>query len=133
MLVPLLKKLKINQRKELARINIIQNPETLVFCTPLGTHLDPSNTLAELKKVYASLGISKEKVFHDLRHTYATRQFESGVEPLVVSKLLGHSDVNTTLRTYIHILQSLLDAAADTTDAFYTRLQANHSSSRITN
>lgn len=132
-LIPLLKELKINQRKELARINIIQNPETLVFCTPLGTHLDPSNTLAELKKVYASLGISKGKVFHDLRHTYATRQFESGVEPLVVSKLLGHSDVNTTLRTYIHILQSLLDATADTTDAFYARLQAKHSSSLVTN
>lgn len=122
-LIPLLKDHKMRQRKELARIDIIQNPETLVFCTPLGTHLDPSNTLAELKKIYVSLGISKQKVFHDLRHTYATRQFEAGVEPLVVSKLLGHSDLNTTIRTYIHVLQNLQDATADTTDAFYAQMQ----------
>lgn len=132
-LIPLLKNHKAIQRKELAKLGIIQNPETLVFCTPLGTHLDPSNTLAELKKVYASLGISKEKVFHDLRHTYATRQFEAGMEPLVVSKLLGHSDVNTTLRTYIHVLQNLQDATADTTDAFYAQLEAKSSADFTSN
>lgn len=132
-LIPLLKNHKARQRKELARIDIIQNPETVVFCTPLGTHLDPSNTLAELKKIYVSLGISKEKVFHDLRHTYATRQFESGMEPLVVSKLLGHSDLNTTLRTYIHVLQNLQDATADTTDAFYAQLQAKNDSDFTSN
>jgi len=125
-LIPLLKNHQAQQRKELARVDIIQNPETLVFCTPLGTHLDPSNTLAELKKIYVLLGISNERVFHDLRHTYATRQFEAGMEPLVVSKLLGHSDINTTLRTYIHVLQDLQDATADTTDAFYSQLEATY-------
>lgn len=132
-LIPLLKNHKAIQRKELAKLDIIQNPETLVFCTPLGTHLDPSNTLAELKKVFASLGISKEKVFHDLRHTYATRQFEAGMEPLVVSKLLGHSDVNTTLRTYIHVLQNIQDATADTTDAFYAQMQDKSDASFTSN
>ena len=48
------------------------------------------------------------------------------MEPLVVSKLLGHSDINTTLRTYIHVLQDLQDATADTNDAFYSQLEATN-------
>lgn len=110
------------QKKELAKLGIIQTPQTLVFCTPLGTHLDSSNVLTALKKVYVSLGISSEKTFHDLRHTYATRQFEAGAEPLVISKLLGHSDLSVTLKTYIHILNSLKDATADKTDSFYASI-----------
>lgn len=41
---------------------------------------------------------------HDLRHTFATRCIESGISVLTLSKWLGHSNVNTTLNIYAHIL-----------------------------
>lgn len=36
--------------------------------------------------------------FHDLRHTFATRLIENGVPAEIVSKLLGHNNLNTTTR-----------------------------------
>lgn len=40
--------------------------------------------------------------FHSLRHAFATRCIESGADCKVVSELLGHSTVNTTLNMYVH-------------------------------
>lgn len=40
---------------------------------------------------------------HMLRHTYATRCIESGMTAVVLSKLLGHTDVDTTLNTYTSV------------------------------
>lgn len=37
---------------------------------------------------------------HQLRHTFATRCIEAGVPPVVLSKILGHKDIETTLNVY---------------------------------
>lgn len=45
---------------------------------------------------------TKYVTFHGLRHTFATRLVESGCDYKTISELLGHADINTTFRTYIH-------------------------------
>ncbi len=40
--------------------------------------------------------------FHDLRHTYATFMLANGVNPKIVSTVLGHSNVGVTLDIYSH-------------------------------
>lgn len=40
---------------------------------------------------------------HMLRHTFATRCIESGMSAVVLSKLLGHKDIQTTLNTYTSV------------------------------
>ena len=40
--------------------------------------------------------------FHALRHSYATRCIEAGVDVKVLSEMLGHANVNITLNRYVH-------------------------------
>ena len=40
---------------------------------------------------------------HQLRHTYATILYTSGVDILTAQKQLGHSDVKTTIGIYTHL------------------------------
>ena len=48
---------------------------------------------------------------HALRHTYATRAIESGVQPKVLQILLGHASIKTTMDRYVHVTDdSMLNA-----------------------
>ena len=40
--------------------------------------------------------------FHGLRHTFATRCIEAGCDYKTLSEILGHADVSTTMRLYVH-------------------------------
>jgi len=44
--------------------------------------------------------------FHALRHTFATRAIEQGVDAKTVSEILGHKNVSITLNRYSHSLMS---------------------------
>lgn len=60
---------------------------------------------SNLKKSFVSHGFAsaakraglKGMKLHSLRHTFATRMIELGVDVLTVSKILGHSNVQTTM------------------------------------
>lgn len=43
---------------------------------------------------------------HMLRQNYATRCIESGMNAVVLKRLLGHTDIQTTLNTYTSVFNS---------------------------
>lgn len=48
---------------------------------------------------------------HALRHTYATKAIESGMQLKVLQKLLGHASIKTTMDRYVHVTTDFLDQA----------------------
>ena len=62
---------------------------------------EPRTLQYRFEKVLKKAGIRK-MTFHSLRHTYATLCIEKGMDIKTLSELLGHSDVKTTLNTYVH-------------------------------
>lgn len=53
---------------------------------------------------------------HDLGHTAATLMLSRGVPVKVVSEMLGHADVSTTLSIYAHVLPDMQGGAAQAMD-----------------
>lgn len=58
---------------------------------------------------------------HMLRHTYATLLYSSGVDVLTASKLLGHSDIKTTLGIYTHLEELTEEKSIDKFDEYITK------------
>lgn len=50
---------------------------------------------------------------HQLRHAYASLLCESGVDEKTAQKLMGHSDITTTLRIYTHLRDQHLKISQD--------------------
>ena len=63
-----------------------------------------------LYKLCDEAGIEKF-CMHALRHTYATRAIECGVQPKVLQKMLGHASIKTTMDRYVHVTSESLDQA----------------------
>lgn len=63
-----------------------------------------------LYKLCDEAGI-KRFCMHALRHTYATRAIESGMQPKVLQKLLGHASIKTTMDRYVHVTDESMKKA----------------------
>ena len=66
-----------------------------------------------LYKLCDEAGI-KRFCMHALRHTYATRAIERGVQPKVLQRLLGHASIKTTMDRYVHVTDESLEEAVRT-------------------
>ena len=86
-----------------------------VFTTAQGTPISPRNVNRSLKAILKRAGIPHLRV-HDLRHSAATFAIADGVPAPYVQKMLGHSNVQTTLSVYTKIVPGVLQQATGTLD-----------------
>ena len=82
-----------------------------VFPSPCDPARPRSRTLAFWYRARREAGIEDVRL-HDLRHTHASHAVLNGVPVPVVSRLLGHEDVRTTLR-YAHLGDREIEDAAE--------------------
>jgi len=71
---------------------------------------DPRTYQKLFKKVLAASGV-KDRKFHAIRHTFATRGLEAGIDIKTLSEILGHSSAMITLKVYAHSLMEQKIAA----------------------
>jgi site-specific recombinase XerD len=58
------------------------------------------------RKAKQRAGITKTGVaIHTLRHSYATHLLEAGVNPRLIQRYLGHTQLETTM-IYLHLTQT---------------------------
>lgn len=77
--------------------------DNLVFKNSRGNIVYNRNLQGVLDRIYDKAGI-EGATMHTLRHTYATRCFEAGVDIKAISEQLGHANVKTTYNVYVHLL-----------------------------
>jgi site-specific recombinase XerD len=62
--------------------------------------------------------IKKQASMHTLRHSFATHLLEDGVDVHTIQRLLGHSDIRTTI-VYLHVAQIKSRLAHSPLDSLY--------------
>lgn len=86
------------------------DPDQFLFVNKQGRPLEPKRLLYHFKKLLKQASL-RDIRFHDLRHTFATRCLECGIEMKIVSKVLGHSSIQITADLYTHVTQKTLKKA----------------------
>lgn len=64
-------------------------------------YTEPRLMQIKFEKMISECDLEKTN-FHALRHTFATRCVEAGIDIKTLSEILGHADVKTTLNRYVH-------------------------------
>ena len=71
-----------------------------------------------VQRLAKSAGINKHITFHTSRHTFATLTLKACKDLFVVSKLLGHANINTT-KVYAEVMESSLEEAISMTEGIF--------------
>lgn len=84
----------------------------LVFVTTRNAPVSQNDTDLVMKIISDRIAEEHENfkplTLHTLRHTFATRCIERGMNPKTVQVILGHSSVNITMNLYCHVTEDTL-------------------------
>lgn len=95
-----------------------------------GKPINTSQVNLQFQRVVEKYDIVDKKIrgkvsLHSLRHTFATRCIEAGMQPKVLQHILGHSDIKITLNTYCDAFESFQKENIAKTDEYFADMGIN--------
>lgn len=112
-LVELLKSHLLAQSNEIAQAGSKYAQKGFVFSTQTGEPVDPRNLQRSVQLACKKAGLPAVSP-HTLRHSAATTMLEAGIPIHVVSRQLGHSNINITVDIYGHVSDNGAKEAMET-------------------
>lgn len=90
----------------------IKKKGSLVFHRPDGQSIEPNSLRKKLMTITKRCGFPDVTKLHTLRHTFASYLVMNGVDLPTVKKLMGHSNIDTTM-IYSHLADEHVDKAVE--------------------
>lgn len=110
-IIPILKEALLKYKQQIMNSLGIKDEKLLdnesIFKTKSGSPLTSDYLRHRLQYVLKKYGFNKHITVHELRHTFATRCLECGIDMKIVQTLLGHADYSLTANTYSHVLKDI--------------------------
>lgn len=118
--IKMLKAHRVRQAEEMLALGNPANYKSyLVFTASTGNWVVPRNIDRSFRLAVKRAGVPEIGGMHSLRHTYATRMLELGMNPRYVQERLGHANITITLQTYSHVTPKAKSEIATITDDIY--------------
>ena len=77
----------------------------VVFLSKNGVPILATTYNNALRPICKRIGIPQISM-HILRHTFATRCIEAGMQPKTLQEILGHASIEMTMDIYVHVMKS---------------------------
>ena len=101
--------------------NQLNNDDKLLFKPDDRQYTERENVNTELKRLLKRHFDINDITTHSLRHTFGTRCIESGMQPIVVQKLMGHTDITVTLNTYTSVFDEFKQKEIDKVNQYFLK------------
>lgn len=97
---------KKEQESLFSEYNIL-NKHNLVFYHYIEEIFSNNSINKSLRRAQSKFNINPKISMHGARHTYGSILIYKGIDIAVVSQLLGHRDISTTERVYLHVIEEM--------------------------
>ena len=129
--IPLTKRVcEVLKEREKVRTKVRSITEDLVFTHPEGRRVNIRTLRGNFEAACGKAQIQDFR-FHDLRHTFASRLAQTGVDPYAIQKLMGHRTFLTTQRYAHHCSESLRNGIVKLEAARTERSENYHNFSTV--
>ena len=87
----------------------------LLFVCKDGNAMQRDTALRVYLRAKDRAGVTKTGGIHGLRHAFATHLLEAGCDPVTIQRMMGHTNIQTTLR-YLHVTQARVQTQVSPAD-----------------